>query len=244
MKQGLFMGILLVVAFIVAWVIFTFFMPKYIRDGGPLVVILIMLSIMVVTFIVERLLTLNKAKGKGSLVTFLRKVHQEVKAENIDGAIAACDKQMGSCASILKAGLEKYRILKASGAHKNPKETQEEIQHAIDESMMLEVPLLEKNLISISTIASISVLVGLTGTVLGMIRAFKALAKAGTPDSVMLALGISEALVNTAGGLICAIIGIVAYNYFVTRVDNFTYMIDEASYSIVQTLAERQTSKK
>jgi biopolymer transport protein ExbB len=239
MKQGLFITILLVVAFVVANVVFRL-LPEYIRKGGPLVVILIMLSLMLVTFIVERLFSLNKAKGNGSLVSFLKKVHDSTKTEKIDDAIKACDQQRGSCANILRAGFEKYRILKASGAHKNPKETQTEIQHAIEEAMMLEVPLLEKNLVGISTIASISVLVGLTGTVLGMIRSFTALSHAGKTDAIALALGISEALINTAGGLICAIIGIVSYNYFVTRIDNFTYMIDEASYSIVQTLAEKQ----
>jgi biopolymer transport protein ExbB len=239
MRQGLFITILMVAAFIVAQVIFRF-LPDYIRQGGPLVAILVMLSIMLVTFIVERLLSLNKAKGKGSLVAFLKKVHEATKNEKIEDAIKACDNQRGSCANILRAGFEKYRILKASGATKNPKETQGEIQHAIEEAMMLEVPLLEKNLVGISTIASISVLVGLVGTVLGMIRSFKAMAHAGKTDAISLSLGISEALINTAGGLICAIGGIVSYNYFTTRIDNFTYMIDEASYSIVQTLAEKQ----
>jgi biopolymer transport protein ExbB len=239
MRQGMFITILLVAALIVARVIFQF-LPEYIQKGGPLVVVLIALSIMLITFIVERLLTLKKANGKGPLVTFLKKVHELTKAEKIEDAIKTCDAQMGSCASILRAGFEKYKILKASGAHKNPKDTQTEIQHAIEEATMLEVPLLEKNLVGISTIASISVLVGLTGTVLGMIRSFTALSHAGKTDAMALALGISEALINTAGGLICAIIGIVAYNYFVTRIDNFTYMIDEASYSIVQNLAEKQ----
>jgi len=243
MKQGLFMTILLVVAFALAYVIFQF-LPDYLQNGGPLVVVLIMLSLMVVTFIFERLFALGKAKGRGSLVTFLRNVHNHTKSENIDGAIEACDKQRGSAASVLRAGFERYRVLKASGAHKNPKEAMEDIQHAIEEAMMLEVPLLEKNLVAISTIASISVLVGLTGTVLGMIRSFKAMARAGTTDAIQLSLGISEALVNTAGGLICAIMGIIAYNYFVTRIDNFTYMIDEASYSIVQTLAEKQSGRR
>jgi biopolymer transport protein ExbB len=239
MRQGVFITVILVAAMIVARVIFQF-LPKYIKDGGPLVVVLIALSLMLFTFVVERLLSLKKAEGKGSLVTFLKKVHDNVKGEKIEDAIKACDTQRGSCANILRAGLEKYKILKASGAHKNPKETQSEIQHAIEEAMMLEVPLLEKNLVGISTIASISVLVGLTGTVLGMIRSFTALAHAGKTDAIALALGISEALINTAGGLICAIFGIVSYNYFSTRIDNFTYMIDEASYSIVQTLAEKQ----
>lgn len=239
MRQGMFITIVMIVAFGIAVGIFQM-LPEYIKKGGPLVVVLITLLLMLVTFIVERLLMLNKAKGKGSLVTFLRKIHDYTKGEKIDEAIKTCDEQRGSCANILRAGFERYKVLKSSGAHKNPKETQTEIQRAIEEAMMLEVPMLEKNLVGISTIASISVLVGLTGTVLGMIRSFKALAHAGKTDAIQLSLGISEALINTAGGLICAIFGIVAYNYFTTRIDNFTYMIDEASYSIIQTLAEKQ----
>ena len=114
-----------------------------------------------------------------------------------------------------------------------------EVQKSIEEAMMLEVPLLERNLVALSTIASIATMVGLLGTTIGMIRAFQALARAGAPDAVQLSIGISEALVNTAGGLTAAIIGIVAYNFFTTRVDNFTYMIDEASYSIIESLALR-----
>jgi len=239
MKQGTFIGILMVVALVISYIIFTYFMPDYIRAGGPLVIFLIMLSLMVVTFVFERLLALNRAKGKGSMTAFLRKVQQEINNENISAAIDACDKQRGSCANILRAGLEKYKVLKSSGALKSAKETMEEIKHSIEESMMLEVPLLEKNLVAISTIASIATLTGLLGTTLGMIRAFKALAKSGAPDAIQLSLGISEALVNTAFGLFAAIMGIVFYNYFVTRIDNFTYMIDEASYSMVTSLAEK-----
>jgi len=241
MKQGLFITILMILAFVIAYVIFTFFLPDYIKAGGPLVVVLLMLSLMVITFVFERLLALNKAKGKGSLTAFLRKVQQDINADNIDGAIMTCDRQRGSCANVLRAGLEKYKVLRASGAHKSAKEAMDEIKHAIEESMMLEVPLLEKNLVFLSTIASIATLTGLLGTTLGMIRAFKALAKSGAPDAVALSLGISEALVNTAFGLFCAIMGIIAYNYFTTRIDNFTYMIDEATYSMVEVLAERHS---
>jgi biopolymer transport protein ExbB len=93
--------------------------------------------------------------------------------------------------------------------------------------------------VALSTIASIATMVGLLGTVIGMIRAFQALAHAGAPDAIQLSIGISEALINTAGGLFAAIAGIVAYNYFVTRVDDFTYTIDEAAYSIMQTLTSK-----
>jgi len=244
MKQGVFITILMVVALAIAYVIFEYMLPDYIKAGGPLVILLIMMSLMVVTFIFERLLALNKAKGKGSLTAFLRKVQGEIAKENIAGAIDICDKQRGSCANVLRAGLEKYNLIKTAGTKLSMRDTQEDIQKSIEESMMLEVPLLEKNLVALSTIASIATLTGLLGTTLGMIRAFKALAKSGAPDAIALSLGISEALVNTAGGLFCAILGIVFYNYFVTRIDNFTYMIDEATVSMVTTLAEKQAGIK
>ena len=115
-------------------------------------------------------------------------------------------------------------------------EKQDVTRRAIDEANLLEAPLLERNLIALSTIASIATMVGLLGTTIGMIRSFAAMATTGAPDAIQLALGISEALVNTAGGLFAAIMGIVAYNVFVTRVDAFNYMMDEASYEAVQLL--------
>ena len=119
-----------------------------------------------------------------------------------------------------------------------------ETQAAIQEANGLEVPLLERNLIALSTIASIGTMVGLLGTVIGMIRSFAALGHTGAVDASKLAIGISEALINTAGGLIVAIAGIVAYNVFVTRVDNFNYMMDEASYEAVQLLAASAPDKR
>ena len=244
MKQSLFITIVLVVAFVLSLVIYSNMLPEYIKKGGPLVVMLMTLSMMVVTFIVERLFTLGKAKGRGSLITFLRTVKQEIVKGNIDAAIEACDKQRGSAANILRSGLEKYKMLQAEKRHIEAKEMMDEVQASIQDSMMLEVPLLEKNLVSLSTIASISVLVGLLGTTLGMIRAFRALAQAGAPDAIALSVGISEALINTAGGLITAIMGIVAYNYFFTRIDNFTYMIDEASFAMIKTLTVNKENSK
>ena len=106
------------------------------------------------------------------------------------------------------------------------------------------MPLLERNLIALSTIASISTMIGLLGTTVGMIRSFAALGHSGAVDATKLAVGISEALVNTAGGLLCAIIGIVAYNVFTTKVDSFNYMIDEASFEAIQLLTARGTPQR
>lgn len=238
MKQGVFITVLMLVAFTIAYIIFTYMLPDYIQAGGPLVVLLIMMSIMVISFVIERLFMLQLARGKGSLHSFLKNVKSEINNLNINGAIELCDKQRGSFANVLRAGLEQYNVIKKSKSAITAKEIMEEIKRSIDEAMMLEVPLLERNLVALSTIASIATLVGLLGTTIGMIRAFRALAHAGAPDAIALSVGISEALINTAGGLLCAIMGIVFYNYFATRIDNFTYMIDEASLAMVERLTK------
>jgi biopolymer transport protein ExbB len=79
-------------------------------------------------------------------------------------------------------------------------------------------------------------MVGLLGTVIGMIRSFRAMAHAGAPDAIQLAIGISEALINTAGGLFAAITAIIAYSFFTNKVDNFTYEIEEAGHRLVRHL--------
>jgi biopolymer transport protein ExbB len=243
MKQSVFVSVLLVASFVIGWAIFEYLLPDFIKDGGPLVIALLALTIMVTTFIFERIFSLRKAKGKGSIPGFLKSVQQAINAGDIDGAIAACDKQRGSMANIIRTGLDRYKSIVDEGDVKGQKAIMDEVNHAIEEATMLEVPLLERNLVSLSTIASISTMVGLLGTVIGMIRSFRAMSRAGAPDAVQLAMGISEALINTAFGLVGGIGGIVAYNFFVTKVDNFTYMIDEASYSIVQSLVTRKPAR-
>ncbi len=142
-------------------------------------------------------------------------------------------------ANIIRGGLERYQEV-SKDSHIAAEKYMSEVQRAIEEATMLETPLLEKNLIILSTISSIATMVGLLGTVIGMINAFRAIAHAGATDAAQLSIGISEALINTAGGLIAAITGIVAYNYFVNKVDNFTYMIDEATSSIIAILNARK----
>ena len=208
---------------------------KQMNQGGPLVAALIMLVILQTAFIIERLWSLKKAQGRGSLPAFLNNVRKRLHTGDVDAAIKLCGEQRGSAANVIRAGLERFQQLRAEGA---PKEKiVAETQAAIQEANGLEVPLLERNLIALSTIASIATMIGLLGTVIGMIRSFAALGHTGAVDASKLAIGISEALINTAGGLFCAISGIVAYNVFVTRVDGFNYMMDEASYEAVQLLA-------
>ncbi|MEO5929946.1 MAG: MotA/TolQ/ExbB proton channel family protein [Candidatus Kapaibacterium sp.] len=204
--------------------------------GGYLVAILLGLTLMVITFIIERLLSLTKAQGRGSLPRFIKRVQDHLMQGNVDAAIDECNKQRGSAANILRSGLERYQQVRNDSTYDTDKKLAE-VKRAVDESTGLETPLLEKNLVALSTIASISTMIGLLGTTLGMIRAFQALAKAGQAASaVQLSVGISEALINTAGGLMAAILSIVAYNYFTNRVDNFVYMIEEATLSMMEIL--------
>jgi biopolymer transport protein ExbB len=252
MKQSVFITVLLVAALAVSALIFFFVFGNaanfkggelggtpinifgQIFKGGWVVVFLMAISIMIITFVFERIFSLRKAKGKGPIESFVKKVQGLVQDGDIDAAIEACNKQRGSLANVLRLALERYNVVKNDPIDAEKKLA--EVQRSIEEAMMLEVPLLERNLVALSTIASISVLVGLFGTVLGMIRSFQALATAGTPNATELSTGISEALVNTAFGIFGAIASIIAYNFFATKVSNFTYMIDEATYNVMQIL--------
>jgi biopolymer transport protein ExbB len=204
--------------------------------GGPVVPVLMTMFLCVFIFSIERALTISRAKGSKSIETFVRTIRQKLNVNDITGAIATCDQQKGSVANVVRAGLVKYQEM---SRERNMEKDQKvlAIQKEIEESTALELPMLEKNLVIISTLASVATLTGLIGTVLGMIKAFSALAQGGAPDAVGLANGISEALINTALGIGTSALAIVAYNFFTSKIDELTYSIDEAGFSIIQTFA-------
>jgi len=210
--------------------------------GGPLVVLLLAILVMLLVFVVERYISLyGGAKGKSSVQVFFKKLITLINNDDYDGALAACDKQRGTTANVLRAGIERYREVKDDSTFDKEKKIQL-TQTAIEEANALEGPLLERNLIALSTIASIATMVGLLGTTIGMIRAFAATgsAEGGVIDATQLATGISEALVNTAFGLINGILGIFFYNFFVNKVDAFNYTTDEATFEVMQILKEKE----
>lgn len=204
--------------------------------GGIIVPLLICLLLVVITFVIERFMTISKAKGKIKPTEFVRRVQYHLANKNIEAALAECDKQKGSVGNVMKAGLKKYKEM-TSNTELTTEQKVLSIQNEIEEATTLELPMLEKNLVFLSTIASIATLVGLFGTVLGMIRAFKALSDAGGTDSTQLALGIAEALVNTALGISTSAIAIIMYNFFTTNIDGITYGIDETGYTLTQMFA-------
>ncbi len=202
-----------------------------IHTGGPLVGLLISFIIIAAVYAIERFFSINKAKGKNDPIKFIRTVTKQLEDSNLDAALSECDKQRGSVANVLRAAIARYKDIE-NDPNFGPEKKISEVQRSIDEALNLETPLLEKNLVILSTIASISTMIGLLGTTVGMIRAFKALADSGTVSATQLSIGISEALYNTAGGLIGAVIAIVSYNFFTTKVDSFVYMIDEAILNV------------
>jgi len=209
-----------------------------IYKGGPIVPLIITLLLTVLAFGVERYLTIKKAAGKGKVINFVSDINQKLNVGRIDDAKAACNVQKGSVANVIYSGLTKYQEMEHEKTL--PKDQKlVSIQKEIEEATSLELPALEQNLVILSTIASVATLMGLLGTVIGMIKAFSALANAGAPDSVQLAAGISEALINTALGIGTSALAIIFYNFFTTKIDKLTYSIDEAGFTIVNTFAAK-----
>jgi biopolymer transport protein ExbB len=203
-----------------------------IYKGGIIVPFLVAVNITVIIFSIERFITLAKGKGKGNINNFVLKIKSLLEEGDTKSAIAECDKQRGSLANVVRAGLEKYEhVQHASDMDKEQK--LEAIKKELEEATSLELPMMSKNLVVISTCASIGTLIGLIGTVLGMIRSFAAMSS-GAPDTAQLATGISEALINTFLGIFASTIAIVMYNFFSTKIDQMTYSMDEASFTIVQ----------
>ncbi|MBS1626772.1 MAG: MotA/TolQ/ExbB proton channel family protein [Bacteroidetes bacterium] len=205
--------------------------------GGIIVPILIGCFLTVVVFVIERLLTVTKASGTGNIAEFVRKVQYSLANKDVDKAIAECDKQKGSVGNVMKAGLRKYKEM-ISNTELTTDQKVLNIQKEVEEATALELPMLEKNLVFLSTIASVATLLGLLGTVLGMIRSFAALGDSGGGEAAQkLSQGISEALYNTALGIGTSAIAIIMYNIFTTRIDGITFGIDESGFTLTQSFA-------
>src|SRR5918993_4688942 len=206
-------------------------------EGGIVVPILLANFLIVVVFVIERLLTINKATGNGNIAEFIRKVQYHLANKNVDQAISECDRQKGSVGNVMKAGLRKYKEM-ITDTELNTEQKVLNIQKEVEEATALELPMLEKNLVLLSTIASVATLLGLLGTVLGMITSFAALgAEGGGNAAAELSRGISEALYNTALGIGTSAVAIIMYNVFTTRIDGITYGIDESGFTLTQSFA-------
>jgi biopolymer transport protein ExbB len=206
-------------------------------EGGIIVPILIGCLLIVVSFVIERLLTITKANGTGNIAEFIRTVQFHLANKEVDKALAACDKQKGSVGNVMKSGLKKYKEM-ITDTELSTDQKVLNIQKEVEEATALELPMLEKNLVFLSTIASVATLLGLLGTVMGMIRSFSKLGDEGGGEAAReLSQGISEALYNTALGIGTSAVAIIMYNVFTTRIDGITYGIDESGFTLTQSFA-------
>jgi len=200
--------------------------------GGIIVPFLLATNFVVIIFTLERFIYLAKAKGKGGLNSFVVRMKELLKNKDISSAKEECDVQRGSLAAVVHAGLTKYENVK-NDTNLTKEEKVDSLKKELEEASALEMPMLSKNLVILSTCASVSTLIGLIGTVMGMIKSFAAMA-GGTPDTAQLATGISEALINTLLGILGSTLAIIFFNLFSTKIDQLTNSMDEASFSIVQ----------
>jgi biopolymer transport protein ExbB len=206
-------------------------------EGGIIVPLLIGCLLMVVTFSIERFLTISKATGSGSISEFVRKVQYHLANKNVDAALAECDKQKGSVGNVMKAGLRKYKEM-ITESSLNTEQKVLAIQKEVEEATALELPMLQKNLVFLSTLTSLGTLIALLGTVMGMIKSFSSLGEeGGSGAAAELAVGISEALYNTALGIATSSLALLMYNIFTTKIDSITYGIDESGFTLSQSFA-------
>ncbi len=185
---------------------------------------ILLCSILFIAILIERLYHLHRARIDTD--QFISGIRSVLKKKNIADAVSICEETPGPVAHIVQAGILK---------HDRPKD---EIKETIEDAGQHEIPRLEKNLSVLATIAHISPLLGLLGTVLGMIGAFQRIqAESGRVNAADLAGGIWEALVTTAAGLCVAIPTYVAYNYLVSRVNAFVMDMERSATDVVDLLA-------
>ena len=175
-----------------------------IQSGGFAMWCLLLLSIIAVAIVIERLLFFasQHSDSKG----LLRQIGQRIAADDLSGAIKICQQNKGMLPKILAFGLQRGEKNRA------------DITDALSIALMENLNTLERNLGVIGTIAVIAPFVGLFGTVLGIIRAFQDIALKGNSTPAVVAAGVSEALITTAAGLFVAVVSVIFFNYFKTRI--------------------------
>lgn len=196
--------------------------------GGPVMLPILLCSVFALAIILEKFWHLHKIKIDTQ--QFLNSILEKIKRHEIKEALQACENTKSPISHILKAGILKYDRSRA------------QIKEAIEDASLYEIPKLEKNLTALATIAHVSPLLGLLGTVTGMVRCFQTIqAKATAFHPVSpgdLAGGIWEALLTTVAGLVVAIPTFVVYNYLVSRINNFIVEMEKAATELVNFLTE------
>ena len=207
--------------------------------GGFIVPLIWGQFITVIALAIERFFAIRTANGKGNVGRFVKDIKAALLAGDIAKAEALCDKQQGSVANVVRSTLVTYRQVE-NDATLSKEQKVLAIQKELEEATALEMPMMQENLPIIGTIVTLGTLTGLLGTVMGMIKSFSAMASGeGGADSAALSVGISEALVNTASGIMVGALAVIAYSYFDVKINDITYKINEAGAVIVATFENK-----
>lgn len=195
-------------------------LPAFLKLGGPMVWLILGASAVAIAVFIERVLHFHRAQINS--MEFLNGVKNVLKRDNVVEALSICDATPGPVARLVKVAIL------------NRERGREGVREALEEAGLVEVPPLEDKLNLIATIAQISPLMGLLGTVLGFIRIFTVLQSQGTMAHMeLLAGGVWQALICTAAGLAVAIPCYAGYNYLVSRVNGIVLDMEKAAAEIV-----------
>jgi len=181
---------------------------QLVKVGGFTMVILLSASVLSIAIILERLITYHR-KSRVKRKEFMLKMRQEIKKGRLNPAAEICQATNTPFAQVVYAGLSFFEC------------GEKEISNNMERQIIIETTILEHLTSVIGTIGSVAVYVGLFGTVLGIIRAFHDISISGSGGISVVISGISEALACTAAGLCVAVPAVVAYNYFMKKIDDF-----------------------
>jgi len=202
--------------------------------GGFVVGLILTLLFTVVCLGFERFFAIRTASGKMNLAKFTAEVKNAIKAQDFAKAKDLCNKMQGTVGNVVLASINMYETVEHD-EHLKKAAKIAKIQQAHEEATQLEMPTLQMNMPMVATIVSLGTLTALFGTVLGMIGSFQALSAGGGADSMALSAGISEALVNTASGILTSWVATVVYNFFSNKIDKLTYALDEIGFTVAAT---------
>ncbi len=205
-------------------------MWDFMQKGGPIMWPILLCSVIAFAIVIERLLRLRQEQIDTK--SFMEQISKSLKRNKIMEALDLCDRTGGPIAAILKAGILKHD------------RGRNEIREAIEDASIHEVPRLERNLPVLATVAHVAPLLGLLGTVTGLVEAFQVIESKATALNPVnpgdLAGGIWEALLTTVFGLVVAIPTYVAYNYLVSRVDGFVLDMERSATDLLNILGEKR----
>lgn len=205
-------------------------MWEFMQKGGPIMWPILLCSVIAFAIVIERLIRLRQEQIDTK--SFMEQISKSIKRNKIMEALDLCDRTGGPIAAILKAGILKHDRARS------------EVREAVEDAGIHELPRLERNLPVLATIAHIAPLLGLLGTVTGLVKAFQVIETKATALNPVnpgdLAGGIWEALLTTVFGLVVAIPTLVAYNYLVSRVDGFVLDMERSATDLMNILGEKR----